>query len=264
MNRLLALTITILFFQTAQAQDTLPNFTLVERGNKVIVSWVNPYPNCIQLNVQRSYDSLRYFQTVYSAVSPQLPQNGFTETKMPTNRIFYRIFYVLQGGSYFFTKSQRVGGAFTPERTISLFSIGNNQKNITVQLRGSVFATLPPTGYRFFRDSILKNTRDTIFALNDTTIQLLPYSGPEYYRASMYVYTMRDGVTISLPNAASRKYSLKFFEEDGSPLFNIAHVKEPQLILDKSNFFHAGWFLFELYEDDRLKEKNKFFISKDF
>jgi len=36
------------------------------------------------------------------------------------------------------------------------------------------------------------------------------------------------------------------------------------LTLDKSNFIHAGWFKFELYEDGQLKEKNKLLIPKDF
>jgi hypothetical protein len=57
---------------------------------------------------------------------------------------------------------------------------------------------------------------------------------------------------------------VKFFEENGNPIFEIQHIREPQLILDKSNFLHAGWFFFELYEDEKLKEKSKFFLSKDF
>ena len=264
MKRLLTLTLILTICNCSFAQDTLPNFTLKEIGNKVIVSWVNPYPNCVQLNVQRSYDSIRYFQTVYSALSPELPQNGYSELKMPTNRIFYRIFYVLEGGSYFFTKSQRVGGTFIAEKNTSIYNIGATGKNIRVRIKDTLLTELTPARFRLFRDSILRKTRDTLVSLNDTLVQLSPYAGKEFYRQSTYVFTMRDGVSISLPAAVSRKYSVKFFEEDGSPLFTIGHVKDTQLILDKSNFLHAGWFLFELYEDDVLKEKNRFYLSKDF
>ncbi len=264
MKRIFSLLICLLVLKAIHAQDTLPNFTLAERGNKVIISWVNPYPNCVQLNVQRSYDSLRYFQTVFSSLSPQLPQNGFSETKMPTNRIFYRLFYVLEGGAYFFTKSHRLGSNYELDKSLSLYGIGNGAATIKIKTRDNLFAEMVPARFRVFRDSVMQNTRDTLYAINNETVMYLPYMGKDMFRASMYVYTMRDGITISLPNTAGKKYSIKFFEEDGTHLFDIKHVKESQLILDKANFMHAGWFLFELYEDDKLKEKNKFFLSKEF
>ena len=44
----------------------------------------------------------------------------------------------------------------------------------------------------------------------------------------------------------------------------LRQVKEPLFTLDKSNFVHAGWYVFELFENDKLKEKNKFYLPKDF
>jgi hypothetical protein len=41
-------------------------------------------------------------------------------------------------------------------------------------------------------------------------------------------------------------------------------VKEVQLVLDKADFIHAGWFSFDLFEDGKLKEKNRFYIPKEF
>ena len=40
--------------------------------------------------------------------------------------------------------------------------------------------------------------------------------------------------------------------------------KETALTLDKTNFYHAGWFTFELYNDEKLVEKHKFYLAKDF
>jgi hypothetical protein len=57
---------------------------------------------------------------------------------------------------------------------------------------------------------------------------------------------------------------VKFFEEDKSPLFEIREVRDAVLLLDKANFMQAGWYLYEIYEDGKLLEKNKLFVGRDF
>ena len=82
---------------------------------------------------------------------------------------------------------------------------------------------------------------------------------------SFYVYTNREGyVYVNLPDADRRKYHIKFFEEDNDFLFELKNINETGLTLDKANFIHGGWFRFELYNGDRLVEKNKFYLAKDF
>ncbi|MDB5205318.1 MAG: hypothetical protein JWR72_393 [Flavisolibacter sp.] len=82
---------------------------------------------------------------------------------------------------------------------------------------------------------------------------------------SFYVYTNKDGyVFINLPDAEKQKYRIKFFEEDGEFLFEIKSIKQTGLTLDKANLVHAGWFLFELYNDDKLVEKSKFYLAREF
>jgi hypothetical protein len=82
---------------------------------------------------------------------------------------------------------------------------------------------------------------------------------------SFYVYTNKDGyVFINLPDADRKKYRIKFFEEGDGLLFELKNIKDPALTLDKANFIHSGWFTFELYNEDKLIEKNKFYLSKDF
>lgn len=88
---------------------------------------------------------------------------------------------------------------------------------------------------------------------------------PNDFIPSFYVYTNRDGyLFINLPDAAKKKYHIKFYEEDDSFLFELKTIREPALTLDKANFLHAGWFKFELYNDDKLIEKNKFYLAKEF
>lgn len=89
---------------------------------------------------------------------------------------------------------------------------------------------------------------------------------PTAFVPSLYVYTHKDGyVKINLPDEEkAKKYSIKFFEEDETFLFELKDIKEKSFKIDKANFYHAGWFRFELYEDGKLLEKHKFYLEKDF
>jgi len=118
---------------------------------------------------------------------------------------------------------------------------------------------------RSFRDSILTRTKDTLIFIDGDTMQVRTFVPKEVYKPSIYVFTGKYGnVNLSLPDAASKHYSVKFFDENDKLLFELTAIKDPSLILDKVNFLHAGWYRFELYESDKLKEKNKLLIPKDF
>ena len=85
-----------------------------------------------------------------------------------------------------------------------------------------------------------------------------------WFVPSKLVFTGRDNnVIIALPLAGKKKYHIKFFEETGSPVFELSKITEPYLTVDKVNFIHAGFFNFEVYEDGLLIEKHKFYIPKD-
>ena len=47
-------------------------------------------------------------------------------------------------------------------------------------------------------------------------------------------------------------------------LFELNKLTEDYLIIEKSNFMHAGWFSFEVYEEKTLMGKNRFQITKDY
>ncbi len=85
-----------------------------------------------------------------------------------------------------------------------------------------------------------------------------------WFVPSRYVYTGKESnIIIALPDAEKKKYSIKFFEDDGTPLFELKKISETYLTLDKVNFVHAGLFNFELYADGLLIEKHKVYIPKD-
>ncbi len=204
------------------AQDTLTKFSLLNAGNnRIIIGWVNEFPNIRQISIQRSFDSLKNYKTILSVADAKAVQNGFADTKAPNDHMFYRLFYAMEGGAFFFTAAKKPS-----------LDIGNNQDIIISDKKG--VSTQMPDGIRGF----------------------VP---------SFYVYTSKDGyLQLNLPYAEQKKYNLKFFEEDGSFLFELKNIKERSLTLDKANFLHAGWFNFELYDDEKVVEKHKFYIAKDF
>jgi hypothetical protein len=144
------------------------------------------------------------------------------------------------------------------------------ERTLFVKKGDSLIMKLAGNQVRRFSDSLVKQTRDTLLFVDRDTLQIKPYIQPfmevkEVYKISPYVFTAKDGnVNITLADWNKKRYSVQFFEEDHSPLLEVKNIKDPVLIIDKANFLHAGWFRFELYEDGRLKEKNKFFIPKEF
>jgi hypothetical protein len=149
------------------------------------------------------------------------------------------------------------GAPETPEIAIS--------STIFVRKGDSIVITLTGRQIPAFRDSLLNKTRDTLVFIDGDTILIKPFVPVEVYKVSPYVFTGRYGnIHISLPEAPRRHYSVRFFDENNKLLFELSEIKDPSLILDKTDFHHAGWFRFELYDGDQLKEKNKLFIPKEF
>ncbi len=270
-----------------KAQDTLPRFTLIAKpNNRNVISWTNPYRSISQIGIQRSFDSLRNFKTILTVPDPSVKQNGFADTKAPSSNIFYRIFIVLDSGKYFFTNAKRpvfdstgtIGEPLLTEDnqrvklsdSLSSREVRNIKENarpekLYVIKRREMYINVPENSFRRFRDSLLYNTKDTMMYVSVDTIIIKPFVVGEMYRASKYVFTEKFGnVMIVLPDAASKKYSVSFFEENKKPLFEIKEVRASSLTLDKSNFVHSGWFWFELFENGKLKERHKVFIPKDF
>jgi hypothetical protein len=116
----------------------------------------------------------------------------------------------------------------------------------------------------FYFTAAKKPVLDTISDGKGYELKTQPVN-PTGFVPSSFVYTNREGyIYINLPDAPQNKYHIKFFEEDGTFLFELKNITERGLTLDKANFFHGGWFGFELYNGDRLLEKHKFYLAKMF
>jgi len=139
------------------------------------------------------------------------------------------------------------------------------QRPLFVKKGETLLGQIPGNKLRAFRDSLLTQTKDTLIFIDGDSLLIRPFVPREMYRVSSYVYTGKYGnIQLSLPDAGKKHYTVKFFDDSSKLLFELSAIKTSPLILDKSNFLHAGWFKFELYEDGQLKEKNKLFIPKEF
>lgn len=253
----------IIFSQATQAQNYLPDYVVEDLGNNHIrISWQNPFGNnCIQLNVQRSYDN-KFFTTVFSTPSPELPQNGFIDTRANSSTLYYRIFYVLGNSTYYFTSVKIAGAGYATEPVLDM---QDEKQIITILFEDSVLAKLNYPDYKHFRDSIITQTRDSLFTINQDEVLLKSFDPGNTWVPSRYVFTNLNGyVQVNLPEANIKLFKIIFFDSDGKKLFTINHVKDTQLLIDKASFIHAGWFNFQLYEDGHLKERNKVLLQKDF
>lgn len=238
--RALFLFASILFFSTSFGQDTLPKFTVKNLGNdregnpSIVISWVNPFDSTKQISIQTSHDSLRAYRTLISMTDPNAKLNGYADKRAPNDHMYYRLFIVKGNGQYLFTGVKR--------------PYLDTAKVITPVEK--VVAKVPEPKEEPKEQKEAKEVKEP------PKPQFVP---------SFYVYTNKDGyVLINLPDAEKQKYHIKFFEEDSTFLFEIKSIKQSGLVLDKTNFLHAGWFNFELYDDDKLIERHKFYLGKDF
>jgi hypothetical protein len=143
------------------------------------------------------------------------------------------------------------------------------EKILVVKRKDSIIMLLAGNQVRRFSDSLVKQTKDTLLFVNSDTLQINPYievykEPKEVYKISPFVFTSKDGnVTISLADYNRKNYFVAFYETDNILVMEVKDIKSPVLIIDKTNFGHAGWFRFELYEDGKLKEKNKLLIPRE-
>ncbi len=152
-------------------------------------------------------------------------------------------------------KSVNVPAAEQPEEDREPVNIYNGDRLVR---------SLPPSAYRKFKDSIATKTKDTLYAISDMRVEIHPYKALSKTNrsASQNIFVNPQGyVTIIVPTAKTQRHSIVFFA-DGIEIFQIRSVTETELTLDKTNFIHAGWFSYELYQEEKLIEKGKFFLPK--
>ncbi len=228
---------TYIFFQLffcsgILSQKYLPQFSVIElNANRNKISWLNPHKNCVQLSIQRSTDSLKNFTTILSAKTPELEENSYIDYMAPlSGRIYYKIFYALNGGNYFFSDVVGVGKAIIKDK--KLLNEKNTRSNAAITNWG------------------------------DDDIDL--FLADESKSNSTHVYTERGGyLVISLPQAKIYQYKLIIFDNDHSVLYETGKITDTKLILEKGNFYRVGYYKYELFENGKLIERSRFYIGEN-
>jgi len=208
------------------AQDILPAFTVKNSLGKISVSWQHRYSNEIKgISIQRSYDSIRNFSSIVTVDNPRDIANGFIDLNAPYPKMFYRLFIAFDSGNYLFTTSQRpvIDNDFDMARALKKIREDNQPK---------------------------------------TPVLIPKKTEPAY--PSQRIYTNKENnVVINIAEFTDNTFSVKFFDEEYKPLFNLNRITESYLIMERGNFKRASWFFFEIYKNGELLEKNRFYIPKD-
>ena len=222
------------FTSETHAQDTLPKISVTNRFGKIIISWKNAYGATISnINIQRSTDSIKKFTTIGTVLNPMNIENGYVDPKFTGGKIYYRLFIAFEGGEYVFTKSYRP-------------VLDTTKEIITTGMPDNTFETQDDKKTGEKRDGVARPVKPPVFV------------------PSKFIFTGKDNnVIIYLPDAPNQKFSIHFFDEFDNPVFELKTIKEAYLILEKVNFLHAGWFKYDLFNNDILLERFKFYIPKD-
>lgn len=233
MNKLiLPIFLLVIGLSASAQQDTLPKFNAVKKLNgEIILGWTSTFKNVSQINIQRSKDSLRNFSTIHTLPNPNVRSYSYVDKTAKNDSGYYRVFILFEGSNYVFTPSRKL----VPDTTSA------------------------PT-------AVIKNPVTKPVPQKETEKEEKPYVAPKpVWVPSVYIFTGDDGnPVIRIPDAVSKKYSVRFLKENGAQLFVIPKITDTYLTLDKVNFMKSGWYHFELFEDGKLKEKNKFLITRDY
>jgi hypothetical protein len=161
------------------------------------------------------------------------------------------------------------------EKSIAAFSNRNflqthtNKGKYTIYKNNQLLFTLSEKAFRHFRDSIAMQTKDTLFSARDGKVVIHPYRNKSSSQTQVnknnppMIFTDKKGyVNLHLPQAIYFKYQVRFFDQPNQLLFSIQSPKEDKLVLEKSNFIRSGWFEYEVWQNDDLKEKGRIFLPK--
>lgn len=225
------------------------------------------------LVIQRSADSVNGFKSIASMPDPNTPQNGYVDKGNKNLLFFYRIFYVGINGKYYFTPSQKA----TAEAPPITSTIVPKKESISIPVKKELLVPEKQTAEiikspdsveiiskKKLIESALSTMEDTIqtrFNISIITekIDLVNNLSPNPF---LFV-NKKNNLMLVLPETNKRKFHLHVWKEDGKTIFHMKNIKESQLLIDKSNFIYSGWFKYEISEEDRVKEKGKFFINGD-
>ena len=253
----------VIITESAFAQNPLPDFS-IEKNNKNenVISWRNPFSSSlIQLVVQRSMDSVKNFRSVHASENPAQATGLYSE--VAGSKYYYKIFYMLQDGSYYTTATKTVASGF---ETAGLISYLNNYDTIVVASSGTRTNYLK-NNFNRLRDSVINNTADSLVYISGNVVNYVHYvprmsavagaqSGYKFISNSEYINTEGNPV-IKLPYNDYYKYSMIIYNRDGREvLYNIGGFNSNEYVLSKASFIYPGLYPYEIKFNNQVRDKN--------
>jgi hypothetical protein len=208
-RRIIVVVILLGSITAAKAQErvppVLPDFSALIKTGKIQLDWISGFPNAVQIGIQRSLDSVLNFTTIGYASSPGESRNAYMDNKPLPGKNYYRLFILFSNNRYMHSKV--------------VLAVEDSTISGDTKLNASDIANL---------SNAQGKKEDAV-----------------PWKPSNYIYTTADGnVNIRLPEAAKKKYAVKFYEPTGVFLFEVEHVQEPFLIMEKGSCWRNGTYLF--------------------
>jgi len=264
------------------AQPILPQFNVVKLSeDRVLIQWKNPDSTLRQISIQQSSDSIQGFRTLLTMPDPTTSENGTVINRSNAGQMYYRLYLQYPRGRFFFTKIRfpttlqqpALNTASINQPTTAPITPSPIQKPMPYIPGSSAIATVPAIEHLVKPDSVARitpklNPLPTLTPGKGIVVKRhtnLP-TEPKQFTPSLTVYTHRDGyVFIQLPitmNLANTQ--IRFFTEEGHALFELINPAIRAFRIDKSNFYRAGWYRFEIWQKGKLIESNLFYLPLEF
>ena len=276
------LLVAVLIHFGLNAQPVLPQFAVIKLNNdRILVQWKNTDTTLRQISIQQSSDSLQGFRTLLTMPDPTTPENGTVINRPGAGQMYYRLYLMYPRGRFFFTKVLFPAAPQQPslnkisinQPTTAPITPSPIQKPMPYVPGSSAIATVPAIEHLVKPDSVARitpklNPLPTLTPGKGIVVKRhtnLP-TEPKQFTPSLTVYTHRDGyvfiqlpVTVNLTNT-----QIRFFTEEGQALFELTNPALRSFRIDKSNFYRAGWYRFEIWQKGKMTESNRFFLPLEF
>ncbi len=217
--RILFLLLSTVSLGFAQAPE-LPAMNIVTENAKNILSWTNQFDGVKTIAVQRSLDSVRNFVTIGILNAPKKGVGTYTDERPLPGKNHYRLSIGFAGDLEWYSNVYKVllDSALIAKSNLGAIETGSTNSNTYTDAKAAV----------------------TDF----------------YYTPSSRIYTnpYTGHINITLNDALSKKYSIRFYDPEKTEVLRISRVSKTTLILDKNNFNSRGTYNFKLFEGSTLVE----------
>lgn len=204
----------------------LPAMLVTTENAQNKLSWTCQFDGVKSIAIQRSSDSIRNFMTIGVLSSPKKGSQTYTDTRPNVGKNYYRLAIEFAGDLEWFSNT---------------YKVILDSATLAKSLQGSVNSG---------------STKAISSTANTGSEEMGMKANDFYYSPSSRVYTnpYTGHINITLPDALSKKYNLKFYEPSKKEVLRIARVTKTQLVLDKNNFNARGTYQFELFDGATLVE----------